>query len=108
MGPMWGPCCLVLGKGMTAGYVPASAVAVSEPLYREIHDAADLDPFPIGSTTDGHPLAMAAGMAVLDVMEEPCVPATMPFAASSVARQAPSGKPPPMPLAEVMMSGVMP
>ena len=31
---------------------------------------------------------------------------TMPAAAFSVARQAPSGKPPPMPLAVAMMSGV--
>ena len=32
----------------------------------------------------------------------------MPAAAFSVARHAPSGKPPPMPLAEAMMSGVTP
>ena len=31
----------------------------------------------------------------------------MPFAASAVPRQAPSGKPPPMPLATAMMSGVI-
>ena len=37
---------------------------------------------------------------------EPCVPGTMPFAASLVARKAPIGKPPPMPLATAMTSGV--
>ena len=36
------------------------------------------------------------------------VPGVMPVAASSVARQAPIGKPPPMPLAIAMMSGVTP
>ena len=34
------------------------------------------------------------------------MPAVMPLAASAVARQAPIGKPPPMPLAIAMMSGV--
>ena len=39
---------------------------------------------------------------------EPCVPGTMPLAASSVARKQPTGKPPPMPLAIAITSGVMP
>ena len=37
---------------------------------------------------------------------EPWVPAVMPFAASVVARHAPTGKPPPSALASAMMSGV--
>ena len=51
------------------------------------------------------PTAMASG---LPPKVEPCVPTVMPLAASAVARQAPSGKPPPMPFASVMMSGVTP
>ena len=38
----------------------------------------------------------------------PCVPAVIPFAASRVERKAPSGNPPPMPLAIAMMSGMTP
>ena len=38
----------------------------------------------------------------------PWLPTVMPAAAASVARQAPSGKPPPMPLATAMMSGATP
>ena len=49
------------------------------------------------------PTAMASG---LPPKVEPWVPGVMPLAASAVARQAPSGKPPPMPLASAMMSGV--
>ena len=39
---------------------------------------------------------------------EPWVPAVMPDAARAVARQAPTGKPPPSPLAMPAMSGVTP
>ena len=39
---------------------------------------------------------------------EPWLPAVMPRAASSVARQAPIGKPPPRPLAAARMSGSIP
>src|SRR5262245_37855233 len=39
---------------------------------------------------------------------EPWVPTVMPLAASAVARQAPSGKPPPSALASAMMSGLTP
>ena len=49
------------------------------------------------------PTAIASG---LPPKVEPCVPAVMPLAASAVARQAPTGKPPPSAFATVMMSGV--
>ena len=51
------------------------------------------------------PTAIASG---LPPKVEPWVPGVMPLAASAVARQAPSGKPPPMPLASAMISGVAP
>lgn len=63
------PDMIVLGKGITSGYLPLSALAVSEGIYRQLRDLPPDQPFPLGSTTDGHPLAMAAGMAVLDVFE---------------------------------------
>jgi len=49
--------------------------------------------------------AMASG---LPPKVEPCVPAVMPLPAAAVARQAPSGKPPPSAFASVMMSGTAP
>ncbi len=49
--------------------------------------------------------AMASGLPPKVV---PWTPATRPRAASAVARQAATGKPPPRPLAEVRMSGAMP
>lgn len=62
------PDLIVLGKGLAAGYVPLAAVGVSEELY----DAAVSSEFvfPQGSTTDGSPLAMAAGIAVLEALRE--------------------------------------
>jgi adenosylmethionine-8-amino-7-oxononanoate aminotransferase len=63
------PDMLVLGKGLTAGYIPGAALAIAEHLYETVWRATDIQPFPIGSTTDGHPLAMAAGLAVIDVLE---------------------------------------
>ncbi|GLZ28697.1 aspartate aminotransferase family protein [Lentzea sp. NBRC 105346] len=59
------PDMLVLAKGITAGYLPAAALVVNERIYQDLKDA---EPFPHGSTTDGNPLAAAAGLAVLDVL----------------------------------------
>ncbi len=51
------------------------------------------------------PTAMASGLAP---KVEPWVPAVMPLPASAVARQAPTGNPPPSALATPMTSGVTP
>ncbi|MGH7489757.1 MAG: aminotransferase class III-fold pyridoxal phosphate-dependent enzyme, partial [bacterium] len=56
------PDLLVLGKGMTSGYVPIAAVAIAASLYGPLSAHS----FPFNLTNDGHPLAMAAGLAVLD------------------------------------------
>jgi 4-aminobutyrate---pyruvate transaminase len=63
------PDMIVLGKGLTSGYVPLAALALNDDIYESAANAADGSPFPLGSTTDGHPLAMAAGLAVLEVLE---------------------------------------
>lgn len=63
------PDMLVLSKGMTSGYVPVGALAVSDEIFGHVFDIP-MPGFPIGSTTDGHPLAMAAGLAVLRVLDE--------------------------------------
>jgi len=63
------PDLLVLGKGLTAGYVPGAALAVSERLFARFDDPVDGAAFAHGSTSDGHPLAMAAGLAVIEALE---------------------------------------
>ncbi|MBO0702314.1 MAG: aspartate aminotransferase family protein, partial [Candidatus Dormibacteraeota bacterium] len=70
-GRMWGiqhsaavPDLLVAGKGLASGYAPLAAVLVSA----RVHDLfTELDqPFVHGFTYSGHPIACAAGQAVLD------------------------------------------
>jgi adenosylmethionine-8-amino-7-oxononanoate aminotransferase len=62
---------LVLGKGITAGYMPGSAVVASEKIYQQLFDHAPDAPFAgSGSTADGHPASMAAALAVLEIFEE--------------------------------------
>ena len=63
------PDMVVVGKNVTSGYVPIGVLLVSEELYEL---AAMPDPPRIltaGSTTDGHPVAAAAGLAVLRIYE---------------------------------------
>jgi beta-alanine--pyruvate transaminase len=56
------PDMILLSKGMTAGYIPAAAMLTTAELFASAtHEIG----FVNGSTTDGHPLAMAAGLAVL-------------------------------------------
>src|SRR5690606_19777161 len=57
----------------------------------------------MSSTALAHAIASGFPPKVL-----PCVPGMMPDAARSVARQAPTGKPPPRPLAIAITSGTMP
>lgn len=64
------PDLLLFGKGITAGYVPFAAMAVSEQIYRLAFTPADGVPFLHGSTSDGHPLGAAAGLAVLEALDE--------------------------------------
>jgi adenosylmethionine-8-amino-7-oxononanoate aminotransferase len=63
------PDLLVLSKGMTSGYVPVGCLAVSDEIFDGVFDVP-MPGFPVGSTTDGHPLAMAAGLAVLETLDE--------------------------------------
>src|ERR671930_983881 len=63
------PDMVVLGKNVTSGYVPIGVLLVSEPLYEL---AAMPEPpriLTVGSATDGHPVAAAAGLAVLRIYE---------------------------------------
>ncbi|WP_328847620.1 aminotransferase class III-fold pyridoxal phosphate-dependent enzyme [Streptomyces sp. NBC_00258] len=64
------PDMIVFSKGITAGYVPGAALAVCDEIFDPLASAASGRAFIHGSTTDGHPLAAAAGLAVLEVLYE--------------------------------------
>lgn len=59
------PDMIVLGKNLTSGYVPIGALMISGELYESAFDPDPVRILAAGSTTDGHPLAAAAGLAVL-------------------------------------------
>jgi adenosylmethionine-8-amino-7-oxononanoate aminotransferase len=65
------PDMLVLGKGLSAGYFPLAALAVSGSIYDALFGSERRVGFLNGSTTDGHPLGMAAGAAVLSLITAP-------------------------------------
>jgi beta-alanine--pyruvate transaminase len=69
------PDMITCAKGLTNGAVPAGALICQEFLHDAIVSHADQDPgstieFFHGYTYSGHPLAMAAGIAAMDVYEE--------------------------------------
>ncbi len=61
------PDLLVIGKGLSAGYAPVSAVLLREHLVETIHQTSGVAPF--GHTFSGNPLGAATCLAVLDHME---------------------------------------
>jgi taurine--2-oxoglutarate transaminase len=60
------PDMITMAKGLTSGYVPLGALAVSG----EIASNYDQKALPLGLTYSAHPLAMAAALACLEVYEE--------------------------------------
>lgn len=60
------PDLICFAKGVNSGYVPAGGVMISQP----VAEYFDSHFFPGGLTYSGHPLAMAAIVATLDVMAE--------------------------------------
>ena len=70
------PDMITCAKGMTNGVVPAGAVICREGLYSTVMDSANREgkgshiEFFHGYTYSGHPLAMAAGIATLQIYEE--------------------------------------
>ncbi len=60
------PDILVTAKGITSGYVPLGVVTMTSSIYEHFLDR----PFVAGSTTEGHPLACAAGLANISIYEE--------------------------------------
>lgn len=62
------PDLLVLGKGMSAGYTPMSAVLVRTPLVEEMRSGSGAGCF--GHTYSGNPLSAAICLAVVDCIEK--------------------------------------
>jgi adenosylmethionine-8-amino-7-oxononanoate aminotransferase len=60
---------LVFAKGVTSGYQPLGGVAVHERVWRVFEDAGPDFTLHQGFTYSGHPVACAAGLANLDVIE---------------------------------------
>jgi L-2,4-diaminobutyrate transaminase len=63
------PDLITVAKGLTSAYVPLSACIVSEQVWRVLADASGGATFSHGYTYTSHPLAAAAAMANLDLIE---------------------------------------
>jgi adenosylmethionine-8-amino-7-oxononanoate aminotransferase len=64
------PDLIVSAKGISSGYVPLGAVIFSDRIY-EVISSADPDAwFTHGFTYSGHPVACAAGLKTIEIMEE--------------------------------------
>ncbi|QKC94097.1 aminotransferase class III-fold pyridoxal phosphate-dependent enzyme [Mesorhizobium sp. NZP2298] len=69
--PVYGivPDMITCAKGLTSGYVPLGAVMVSDRLYRRIAETTEGRIFANGFTYSSHPVAGAAGLKNLEIME---------------------------------------
>jgi L-2,4-diaminobutyrate transaminase len=64
------PDLMSFAKGLTSGYFPMSAVAVSEKVWDMVHKGSDeFGMFAHGFTYSGHPVGGAVAMANLDILE---------------------------------------
>ena len=64
------PDIITSAKGLTSGYVPLGAFIVSDALYTRLLDQAGQGQmFANGFTYSSHPVACAAGLAALDILE---------------------------------------
>lgn len=64
------PDIITFAKGVTSGYVPLGGVAISERLFDEIERSEDGVMFANGYTYSGHPIACAAALANIEIMEK--------------------------------------
>ena len=65
------PDIMTMAKGLTAGYVPMGAVALSDVVYATIADGQKPGmPFGHGQTYSGHPVSAAVGLEVLRLYQE--------------------------------------
>lgn len=61
------PDLVVLGKGLAAGYAPLAGVAASADVYATVMNGSGA--FKHGFTYAGHPVSVAAGLSVLEIVE---------------------------------------
>ena len=65
------PDLVTVAKGLTSGYMPLSGAIVGKKVYDVIEAAADrVGAFSHGYTYSGHPIAVAAANAALDILEK--------------------------------------
>ena len=77
LGEWWGsdvyglePDLVSTAKGLTSGYIPMSACLISEGVWEVLRaGSSQYGPFAHGYTYSGHPVAAAAAMANLDIIE---------------------------------------
>ena len=64
------PDIVVSSKGLSGGYAPIAAVAITEGIYQSFAEDPFIGGVRYGHTTSGHAVACAASIAVLDVIEK--------------------------------------
>ena len=77
LGAWWGsdvyglsPDLVSTAKGLTSGYVPMSAALISDRIWQVLREgSARYGPFAHGYTYSGHPVAAAAALANIDIIE---------------------------------------
>ncbi|GGN28947.1 aminotransferase family protein [Deinococcus daejeonensis] len=62
------PDIVVLGKGLAAGYAPLAGLMTSPEVYGTVMDGSGA--FKHGFTYAGHPVSVAAGLSVLEIVEQ--------------------------------------
>jgi len=64
------PDLMTMAKGLTSAYVPMSAVAINDKVWEVLRAGSpEIGPFAHGYTYGGHPLAAAAGLKTIEIME---------------------------------------
>jgi 4-aminobutyrate--pyruvate transaminase len=64
------PDCMTLGKGLSSGYFPISAIAMSGEFYEGLAAASErVGDFPHAGTHAGHPVGCAVGLRMLEIFE---------------------------------------
>ena len=70
------PDIMTIAKGLTSGYIPMSASIISEDIWQVLMNGTpEMGAFAHGYTYSAHPIAAAAAMANIDIMERENLPA---------------------------------
>ena len=64
------PDMITIAKGLTSAYVPMSAAVISDKVWRVLKEGSpETGPFAHGYTYGGHPVAAAAGLKTIEIMQ---------------------------------------